>query len=211
MNLDLDRILSAEEKLPELSTIDPEFFEKAARYIQELSEEKNRHDPESVAFVFAANQLETAKASLLDILQARMRKIVRTASAASAQPERKQKQEEPAAMTPEEREFYRSMLLLMSGYRSKRVEQMLGSAPAKKQITREPETKAEVKTPERTGEEKKDVAKDYTVVRLLRDVPTFVGMDNRNYTLTKEDVALIPAVNAQVLISKRAAVKIPVK
>ena len=49
------------------------------------------------------------------------------------------------------------------------------------------------------------------MVRLLKDIPTFVGADGRNYTLAKEDVAVLSAVNAKALINRNAAIQISVK
>ncbi|KPQ45006.1 MAG: hypothetical protein MPEBLZ_00391, partial [Candidatus Methanoperedens nitroreducens] len=58
---------------------------------------------------------------------------------------------------------------------------------------------------------KKDISKEYIVVRLLKDIPTFVGVDGRNYTLAKEDVAVLSTVNAKALINRKAAIQIMVK
>lgn len=59
--------------------------------------------------------------------------------------------------------------------------------------------------------DKKDISKEYIVVRLLKDIPTFVGVDGRNYTLAKEDVAVLSTVNAKALINRKAAIQIMVK
>ncbi len=59
--------------------------------------------------------------------------------------------------------------------------------------------------------DKKDISKEYIVVRLLKDIPTFVGVDGRNYSLAKEDVAVLSTVNAKALINRKAAIQIMVK
>ena len=69
----------------------------------------------------------------------------------------------------------------------------------------------ENKQKENLPEGKKDINKEYIVVRLLKDIPTFVGVDGRNYTLAKEDVAVLSAVNAKALINRNAAIQISVK
>lgn len=69
----------------------------------------------------------------------------------------------------------------------------------------------EKKQKETFPEGKKDINKEYIVVRLLKDIPTFVGVDGRNYTLSKEDVAVLSAVNAKALINRNAAIQISVK
>jgi len=59
--------------------------------------------------------------------------------------------------------------------------------------------------------DKKDISKEYIVVRLLKDIPTFVGVDGRNYTFAKEDVAVLSTINAKALINRKAAIQIMVK
>ncbi len=42
----------------------------------------------------------------------------------------------------------------------------------------------------------------YVEVRALSTIPTFVGLDARNYSLQKDDVLFVPCENAQVLLSR---------
>ncbi len=55
---------------------------------------------------------------------------------------------------------------------------------------------------------KKDLNKEYIVVRLLKDIPKFRGADGRNYRLGAQDVAVLPKVNAKPLIKRKVAVQI---
>ena len=48
----------------------------------------------------------------------------------------------------------------------------------------------------------------YTILRILHDIPVFVGHDRRKYKLNKYDVATIPLVNAKALIKRKVAVEI---
>jgi DNA replication factor GINS len=51
------------------------------------------------------------------------------------------------------------------------------------------------------GERKKEKdSKAYVLVRVKRDVPEFEGVDGRVYKLRREDVALLPNLNAKALI-----------
>ncbi len=91
-----------------------------------------------------------------------------------------------------------------------------GNTPGtKKSIPRETETqvtppplhKEEMgKDQDETG--KKDLNKEYIVVRLLKDIPRFRGADGRNYRLSAQDVAVLPKVNANPLIKRKVAVQI---
>ncbi|MCD4809100.1 MAG: hypothetical protein K8R17_04305, partial [Methanosarcinales archaeon] len=79
------------------------------------------------------------------------------------------------------------------------------------------ETKTQVTSPPLHKEEigrdsdekgKKDINKEYIVVRLLKDIPKFRGADGRNYILGAQDVAVLPKVNAKPLIKRKVAVQI---
>jgi DNA replication factor GINS len=48
----------------------------------------------------------------------------------------------------------------------------------------------------------------YTLVRLLTNVDPFMGVDGRIYHLGKEDVATLPARNAEVLCERNIALNI---
>ena len=75
------------------------------------------------------------------------------------------------------------------------------------QVTSPPLHKEEIsRDPDETG--KKDLNKEYIVVRLLKDIPKFRGADGRNYRLGAQDVAVLPKVNAKPLIKRKVAVQI---
>jgi DNA replication factor GINS len=49
------------------------------------------------------------------------------------------------------------------------------------------------------------------LVRVLRGIPEFLGVDERKWHLGREDIVLLPRTNAQVLINQGAATEIKVK
>ena len=51
---------------------------------------------------------------------------------------------------------------------------------------------------------KNDINEEYVVVRVLKDIPTFKAVDNRNYTLNSEDVVVLPTPNANGLVKRNA-------
>jgi len=184
--LNLDSILG-KEKQPELSRLDPEFYEKVAGLISELEAEKKRDDTDEEI----TNQLEFAKRQVMEIIQERMRKIIRIATTQAVM---RDKGDAPA-LTHEEKKLYYALLDLITGWR-RELDQVFGKRPGKK----EPEKEIHVR--------KINNFKDYIMVRLLTTVPTFVGFDDRNYTLAKEDIAMLPGVNAKALIARKAAVQV---
>jgi DNA replication factor GINS len=63
-----------------------------------------------------------------------------------------------------------------------------------------------------TSPKKEDLTEELRVVRFLEDIPEIVGVDLRIYgPFKKEDVASLPAPNAQALEKQRAAKAIEVK
>ena len=49
------------------------------------------------------------------------------------------------------------------------------------------------------------INENYILVRILKDLPEFMGEDKRSYHLKAQDVASLPAVNAQLLIKRGVA------
>lgn len=196
-DLNLDNILGRESKA-KLSQLDPDFYDKAAVLLSSLEDEKKRTEPDSTKYEFITNRFETTKAKLRTILTARMGKIVRNANTES---QKKQEDRLPETLTKEEVELYKAIENLLSRWRDERLAQMFGKKPCKKEILAE----------KPTIRKERVITKDYIMVRLLKDIPTFAGFDNRQYTLSKEDVAMVPTVNANALIAKKAAVQIVMK
>lgn len=191
--LNLDSILG-KEKQPGLSQLDPEFYDKVGGFLSELEAEKKRGDTDDEI----TNQLEFAKRQVMEIIQERMRKIIRIATTQAVM---RDKGDAPA-LTHEEKKLYNALLDLITGWR-RELDQLFKGSPKKDVSLRqkEPEITEGVK------QKKRDIS-GYIMVRLLINVPTFVGFDNRNYTLAKEDVAMVPGVNANALIARKAAVKV---
>ncbi len=52
---------------------------------------------------------------------------------------------------------------------------------------------------------KNNINEGYVVVQILKDLPTFTGADGRNYTVSAEDVVMLPQLNATGLIKRKAA------
>ena len=50
--------------------------------------------------------------------------------------------------------------------------------------------------------------KEFIIVRILKDIPQFVGNDMKKYSLKKEDVISLPSDTAKILIQRNAAEEI---
>ena len=65
----------------------------------------------------------------------------------------------------------------------------------------ESERKSEEKAGEMTMEDKE-------IVRILTEIPSFLGTDGRIYRLHREDVVVLPRENAEILCGRGVAVRI---
>jgi DNA replication factor GINS len=52
----------------------------------------------------------------------------------------------------------------------------------------------------------KNEAEDLMMVKVLKDIPRFIGVDGRQYQLSSEDVVVLPKANALVLCNKNVAI-----
>lgn len=206
----LNDILRDERKTrSKLVPLESDFYETVAAQIRELEgEKKGIEDTYSTKYAILEDDLKTARKGIENIVERRTAKIINLASLHSSS--RPKEQREIDSMTLSEREFYNKLLQLMTGYRSELMDRIFSkkekqAVPLSPQVCRENEPK------DTSSEGKKDISKEYIVVRLLKDIPTFVGADGRNCTLAKEDVAVLSAVNAKALINRNAAIQISVK
>ena len=209
--INLNNILRDERK-SKLVPLESDFYAKAAAQIRELEEEKHRNeDTYSTKYAIIDDELKTARKSIENIIERRIGKIIKEASLRASS--RQKEKQDIDSLTPEEREFHNRLLELMIQWRSGLLDKMFKKGkevPVARAVSPngKEEKPAEKPTP---SEDKKDISKEYIVVRLLKDIPTFVGVDGRNYTLAKEDIAVLSAVNAKALINRKAAVQITVK
>ncbi|MFZ3058360.1 MAG: hypothetical protein WA102_01360 [Candidatus Methanoperedens sp.] len=205
-----------EERKSKLVPLENDFYEKVAAQIRELQDEKNRiEDIYGTKYAIIDDELKTARKSIENIIERRIGKIIKEASL-RASSKQKEKQD-IESMTQEERRFYNRLLELNMEIRRELLDKISGkeklASGSQAATTREiQEKETQKETPKETPlEDKKDISKEYIVVRLLKDIPTFVGVDGRNYTLAKEDIAVLSTVNAKALINRKAAIQITVK
>ena len=204
--LDLKKTLQ-EERKEKLSPVTPDFNEPAKKIRQELEVELSRADPGSTKYPMVEGELTAAKKNYNAIIEIRMAKINYEASVRKSL--KRQENNDPENMTPDEQELYTGLYSTMRNWRSARMNLSAQVKEKEKEKEQAPAILPQpAPEPVKKHEEKRDI-KDYVVVRMLRDIPAFAGMDGRNYMLAKEDIATVPAVNAKALIARGVAVQVP--
>ncbi len=213
--INLENILKVErDERKKLVPLEEDFYRKIAGQIQDLEDEKRKiDDPYSTKHDIIEDEQKTAKNAIESIIYKRTTKIINEArynAEMSLQENSRHKEKQNIeSMTGEEKIFYNRLLEVMTEWRSEVINNIF---KREKKSSHQPAI-PQVKDPklEIIHEDTKDINKEYIVVRLLKDIPTFVGVDGRNYTLAKEDVAVLSTVNAKALINRKAAIQIMVK
>lgn len=235
--INLDNILKVErEERKKLVALEADFYGKIADQIRELDDEKRKiNDMYSTKYSLLEDELKTVRNAIESIIYKRTTKIINearyNAEISLHAPTRPKENRNIDSMTLEERKFYDQLVDLMTEWRGEVVnriyrkekpvediaqvyEKPVGDiTPVKEKPLEDIPQICEIKEKSKEEiltEDKKDISKEYIVVRLLKDIPTFVGVDGRNYTLAKEDVAVLSTVNAKALINRKAAIQMMV-
>lgn len=187
--MDIANTLREERKSAELQQLDKNFYEQVGAYLAGLEQELSRVDDRySVESQILQDTLKSERGSLNKLIDQRLKKIVRKVvrNARSAS-----KDAVFQGMTDEEEKIYAEMLSAVIQGR----ETIL----------------AHISRTERPLTGKKDISQEYEIVRLLDSVPMFVGVNGRNYLLSKDDVVALPAVHARNLRNKNLAIEVKIE
>ena len=97
-----------------------------------------------------------------------------------------------------ETEYLNSLCDVIEAHRKKTLLGELIVEDIKPEITEEPKEELEEEM-EPKIEEVKEILDEYIEVEVLEDLPTFTGMDAKNYTLKNSNKEIIPIYNAKIL------------
>jgi len=220
-----------EENSSALRSLPPGFYGLVDEYIHELEEEIRKiNNPRSAESKILEDELQSAINDVETIFIRRVRKVTSRATSnafSSSSP-----RQDLDKLLPAEQSVYEATLSAIQVARNQLLEPILdptsSASPAKEKEPAEHEmTTQEIpgdKDVEVTAQEasvppvptndnnrdepeipKRNINEEYFVVRILKDLPTFNAVDNRNYTTRAEDVVVLPAMNANVLVKRGAA------
>ena len=187
--VDLSNTLRDERKTAEFQKLDKNFYEQVGLYLAGLEQELSKiMDPYSVEAQIIQDTLKGERNSVNKLIDQRMRKMVRRVvkNARSAS-----REDVLLDLTSEEEQIYTQMLSAV--------------------VTGRETIQAHIAHTERPLTGKKDIPQGYEIVRLLDSVPMFVGVDGKNYLLTKDDVVMLPGVHVKNLRTKNLAVEVKIE
>ncbi len=177
-----------ERQSPELTNIGNDFHRSAFDYIKELEkrfDEEMEKNPSSKKVSLISDELRNTKRIWESIFERREKKVVQAALSAA-----RGGSHTPKYLTEQEKIFYEKLLDILHENRK----MVFGRREAKK------EEKKEENVPDTGGKG--------MILRILKDIPPFVGSDMKKYRLSKEDIITMPKGEADILVKRGAAEKV---
>lgn len=220
MDLDYLRLIVLEERdSGRLAEISHETFRDSEEYLRELySEAKSIDHFMTRRGSELIEEIESVTSTLQDISSIRLNKIIKLALV-TVQGGKTDK-EELKRMLPPEREMYEEILTSVRTCRSRTIEPEMEGISVPAAVV---ETPASSEYPVQEGSSdanpvaesapapaSTDEPDGYEPVYISGDIDSFMGLDGRIYTLSKEDIVMLPEKNASVLYGRNIALNIRV-
>ncbi len=192
-------ILYKERKTASLQELPDNFCEEVREYIEKLKAEKGEADEKRMELV--EDEIRNARMKVEDIIRRRIGKIVKIASSGM--------KTLPKGMLEEEERIFEGVKSHVEEGKERIFALMLDEKES------ESEGKSEGKSEKRELAEHvsktaepisaKSRNEELYIVRVLEDMPTFMGTDGRIYKVKKEDVIMLPKANAEILCKRGVA------
>ncbi len=179
-------ILDKERNTASLQELPERFCEDVRSYIARLEAEKAEADDTRRGFV--EDELRNARMKVEDIVRRRIGKIIKLASSGMDTP--------PRGMLPQEEEIFQAVKRHVAAGKAKIFAAIFGGS------------ESEAAKP-RNREEEQQIEEDnkYELVRVLDNIPAFMGIDGRVYKVGREDVIMLPRTNAEILCNRGVAMR----
>lgn len=198
---DLALKLRAEKESDKLQELGDSFYERSAQYIRQLEDARIEANNYKEADMIG-DELKNARIIIEELFELRVNKITSYALISSAGARIAME-----GLTDKEKVLYDSLVAALEKGRNEillpilEVPQKLN--PAKNILG---ETTTKEKPIENSLSNDRDLNEEVMMVKVLKDIPKFVGVDGRHYQLFGEDVVVLPKVNAIVLCNKNVAI-----
>jgi DNA replication factor GINS len=204
-------ILYKERTMASLQELPSDFCEEVGEYMARLKAELEEADERRGELV--EDEIRNARMKVEDIVRRRIGKLVKLASSGS--------RASPKGMLVEEQQIFEALrahvdegkerlLALMFGEREERIEEGQPRKQEQQPEHQPPEKGQEqpaswhmFKSTEQTAAP--EGAEALQMVRILDDLPTFMGTDGRIYKVKREDVIMLPKTNAEILCNRGVA------
>ena len=204
----LGAVLRKEKDTGSLQELPGDFCEDVSTYLKSLDEEKKEADERWSERV--EDEIRSATGKVEDIVRRRIGKIVKLASSGAKTPSKGMLAEEERIFEGVKRyvdEGKEQLFALMMGEGRQAGEpegvRKGGKRKEKEEAAGEEASWHIFKSTEPTPVKDRD--EDLHIVRILEDIPTFMGTDGRIYKVKREDVIMLPKTNAEILCKRGVA------
>ncbi len=205
VNVDIEKlweILYKERNTASLQELPETFFEDVRSYMNKLEAEKR--EVEGTRSGFVDDEIRNAGMKVEDIIRRRIGKIIKLASSGLSTP--------PKGMMEEERLIFEGVKRDVEEGRERIFALIKGETEEEKREAIKSDEEEDSKQSVSTVEKDADIAETESkeplqIVRILEDIPTFMGTDGRIYKVRKEDVIMLPKTNAEILCKRGVAVR----
>lgn len=198
----LRKIQQMEKSSPVLSSIPPDFYIALSQFFKILNERLEKEE-NSQKKLLLEEEIQNTKKIALNIYEQREKKIILAAvsKARSGEPDLKN-------MIEAEKNLFDSVLSLMIKAREEFLEKEKNDDSKSKNLEEEKKEK-EKKILEEKPEKNEIIKKnEKPIIRVIQDVPEFIGTDGNTYNLRKNDILSIPQEMSTMLIKKGVAEEI---
>ncbi len=182
-------ILYKERNTASLQELPETFCDEVREYIKKLEDEK-REVVDVRRRELVEDEIRNVRMKVEDIIKRRIGKIVKLASSGM--------KTAPKGMLEEEEKIFTGVKSHVEEGKERIFALLLGE----KEGEREEKSEKEVEKARTSSS-----GEELHIVRVLEDIPTFMGIDGRIYKVKKEDVIMLPKTNAEILCKRRVAVR----
>lgn len=208
-------LLHKERNTASLQVLPDTFHEDVREYLKKLEDEKTEAGGERGRSELVEDEIRNARMKAEDIIQRRIGKIVKFASSGMGTL--------PKQMLDEEAEIFEGVknyveqgkerLFALLSSEDERAIKSEGIGEDEREEQKQQDD-TETGEPSFKQVEQSDSAEndnqneEMHIVRILEDIPTFMGIDGEIYNVGKEDVIMLPKTNAEILCKRGVAVRI---
>jgi DNA replication factor GINS len=188
---------------PTLGGLAPDFYGKIAEYLGRIKEENKALEKKSVKVNLLEHEARNVERMLEELLNMRYKKILKTITRLHKIP--------IELLTNEEAKMCESFASFSNAYQQFAKNLMQGEQAPITVTLIQPSVIQTTETPRPEIKPQVHVTHKRLTLRFTKNIPAIMGADMKSYgPFTAEDVASLPALNAQILIKQGLAVLVEV-
>ncbi len=188
---------------PTLGGLEPDFYVKIAEYLSRINEDHSSLDQKSVKVFLLEHEARNVQRMLSELLDMRYRKIVKTVTRLHKVP--------IELLATEEAKMCQTFAGFANAYQQFAKNLMQGQQTPITVTIVQSTAGSEVETPKAEIKPTVHVTHKRLTLRFTKAIPAIMGADMKSYgPFVPEDVASLPALNAQILIKQGLAVLVDV-